>query len=149
MIFIYLYVPKCKKNLAGSGAYAPVNMVPKFESRQKGNLLKNYNTTKLIKKLALVPIAVKLLTLIKMHVNSVISTQGAQYMTLDVKNFYLNMLMTRYKYVPIKIDDNPEEIIIECNLRDKVASNGHVYVEIRKGMYGLPQAGILAQLLLE
>jgi hypothetical protein len=70
-------------------------------------------------------------------------------MTLDVKNFYLNTLMTRYEYVRIKIDDVPEEIIVEYNLRDKIASDGHVYVEIRKGMYGLPQAGILAQELLE
>ena len=30
-----------------------------------------------------------------------------------------------------------------------MTSNGHVYIEIQKGMYGLPQAGILAQELLE
>ena len=70
-------------------------------------------------------------------------------MTLDVKNFYLNTPVTRYKYVRIKIDDIPEEIIVEYNLRDKVAMDGHVYVEIRKGMYGLPQAGLIAQELLE
>ncbi len=70
-------------------------------------------------------------------------------MTLDLKNFYLNTPMTRYEYVRIKIDDIPEETIIEYNLQDKVASDGHVYVEVRKGMYGLPQAGILAQELLE
>ena len=34
-------------------------------------------------------------------------------------------------------------------LREKVTPNGYVYVEIQKGMYGLPQAGILAQQLLE
>ena len=39
--------------------------------------------------------------------------------------------------------------MVEYNLHDKVAGDGHVYVEIRKGMYGLPQAGILAQELLE
>ena len=89
------------------------------------------------------------LTLVKMHVNSVISTPGARYMTLDVKNFYLNTPMVRYEYVRIKIDDIPEEIIVEYNLREKVTSDGHVYVEIQKGMYGLPQAGILAQQLLE
>lgn len=33
------------------------------------------------------------LTLVKMHVNSVISTRGAPYMTLDIKTFYLNMPM--------------------------------------------------------
>ena len=70
-------------------------------------------------------------------------------MTLDVKNFYLNTPMLRYKYVKIKIDDIPEEIIIEYNLREKVTPDGYVYVEIQKGMYGLPQAGILAQQLLE
>ena len=70
-------------------------------------------------------------------------------MTLDVKNFYLNTPMVRYEYVRIKIDDIPEEIIVEYKLRDKVTTNGHVYVEIQKGMYGLPQAGILAQELLE
>jgi hypothetical protein len=89
------------------------------------------------------------LTLVKMHVNSVISTPGARYMTLDVKNFYLNTPMVRYEYVRIKIDDIPKEIILEYALRDKVTSDGHMYIEIRKGMYRLPQAGILAQQLLE
>ena len=70
------------------------------------------------------------LTLVKMHVNSVISTPGARYMTLDVKNFYLNTPMVRYEYVRIKIDDIPEEIILEYALRDKVTSDGHVYIEI-------------------
>jgi hypothetical protein len=37
------------------------------------------------------------LTLFKMHVNSIISTWDAQYMTIDVKNFYLNTLMVQYK----------------------------------------------------
>ncbi len=70
-------------------------------------------------------------------------------MTLDVTNFYLNTPMVRYEYVRIKIDDIPDEIIVEYNLRDKVSNDGHIYVEIQKGMYGLPQVGILAQELLE
>ncbi len=37
------------------------------------------------------------LTLVKMHIKSVFSTRGAWYMTLDVKNFYLNTSMVRYK----------------------------------------------------
>ena len=89
------------------------------------------------------------LTLVKMHVNSVISTRNARYMTIDVKNFYLNMPMVRYKYVQIKLEDIPEEIICKNNLHEKVTKDGYVYVEIQKGMYGLPQAGILAQELLE
>ena len=69
-------------------------------------------------------------------------------MTLDVKNFYLNTPMERFEYVRIRIEDIPEEIITEYNLREKVC-NGNTYVEIRKGMYGLLLAGILAQQLLE
>jgi hypothetical protein len=88
------------------------------------------------------------LILVRMHINSVVSTRREQYMTLDAKNFYLNMPMVRYKYVRIKIDDIPDEIIVEYNLRAKVSNDGHIYVEIERGMYGLPQAGILAQELL-
>ena len=32
---------------------------------------------------------------------------------------------------------------------EKVTNDGWVYIEIRKGMYGLPQAGLLAQEFLE
>ena len=35
------------------------------------------------------------------------------------------------------------------NLRDLETKDGYVYVKIQKGMYGLPQAGIIAQQLLE
>jgi hypothetical protein len=89
------------------------------------------------------------LTLVKMHVNSVISTQDARKMTINVKNFYLNTLMVQYEYVRIKIDDIPEEIIAKYKLCKKVTKEGYVYVEIQKGMYGLPQAGIFALELLE
>jgi hypothetical protein len=89
------------------------------------------------------------LTLFKIMLNSVISTPGAQFMSLDIKNFYLNTPMLRYEYIQIKIDDVPEEIIKQYNLRENVDNDGYVYIEVRKGMYGLPQAGILAQELLE
>ncbi len=85
------------------------------------------------------------LPLVNMLANSVISTPGARY----VKNCYPNTPMTRYEYVKIKIDSILEEIIVEYNLCKKVTSNRYVYIEIQKGMYGLPQAGILAQQLLE
>jgi hypothetical protein len=59
------------------------------------------------------------------------------------------MPMVRYKYVRIKIDDVVNKIIVEYNLRNKVSNNGHIYNKIQKGMYGLLQAGILAQNLLK
>jgi hypothetical protein len=42
----------------------------------------------------------------------------------------------------------PEEIIQKYNLND-LAVNGWVYIEIRKGMYGLKHAGLLASQLLQ
>jgi hypothetical protein len=89
------------------------------------------------------------LALFKIMLNSVISMPGAQFMSLDVKNFYLNTQMTRYEYVQIKIDNEPGEIIKQYNLREKMDKDGYLYIEVQKGMYGLPQAGILAQELLE
>ncbi len=43
----------------------------------------------------------------------------------------------------------PEDVIEHYNLRDKATPNGYIYCEIQKEMYGLPQAGIIAQQLLE
>ena len=42
-----------------------------------------------------------------------------------------------------------DEIITEYNLRNKVHTDGAVHIEIQKGMYGLPQAGMLANKLLK
>jgi hypothetical protein len=41
----------------------------------------------------------------------------------------------------------PDEIIMQYNLKE-LEHDGKVYIEIQKGMYGLPQAGILANNLL-
>jgi hypothetical protein len=43
----------------------------------------------------------------------------------------------------IPVEDIPDSIMEQYNLHEKV-HNGYVIVEIRKGMYGLPQAGIIA-----
>jgi hypothetical protein len=43
--------------------------------------------------------------------------------------------------IPIKLI--PQEIIAEYNLLSLV-SDVHIYIEVQKYMYGLPQAGILA-----
>ena len=90
----------------------------------------------------------KLLT-IKLLLNIVISTPGEKFMTIDISNFYLNTLMDRYEFMRMKLEIFPDDVIEEYNLRDKVEPNGYVYIEVRKGMYGLPQAGLLAQKLLE
>ena len=56
--------------------------------------------------------------------------------------------MQRFEYIFIYLKDIPPDIIQQYNLNN-IAINGKVYVEIRKGMYDLPQAGILANKLLQ
>ncbi len=87
--------------------------------------------------------------LVKTHVNSVISTPNARYMTLDIGNFYLNTPMVRPEYLKLHLSQIPEEVIDEYNLRKIATPDGYVYIEVTKGMYGLPQAGLLANELLE
>jgi hypothetical protein len=89
------------------------------------------------------------LLLVKTHLNSVISTPAARYMMMDISNFYLNTPMERFEYTCIPFTDVPDEIIAEYNLLQYIDRNNCVYIQIQKGMYGLPQAGILAQELLE
>jgi hypothetical protein len=76
-------------------------------------------------------------------INSTISTPNARYMNADLKDFFLGTPMTRYEYMRIPIDMLPDVIIDQHNLRP-LFPNGYVYVEICRGMYGLPQAGRLA-----
>ena len=87
--------------------------------------------------------------LVKIMLNSVISTPGARFMSIDIKNFYLATPMKRYEYIKLKLDTLPVEIIRKYKLRDIATPDRAVYVEVRKGMYGLLQAGILANELLE
>ena len=50
----------------------------------------------------------------------------------------------------LKLSNIPEEIIEqEYKLREIATPDGHVNTEITKGMYGLPLAGIITQVLLE
>jgi hypothetical protein len=83
------------------------------------------------------------LATVKILLNSVLSTPNARFMTIDIKDFYLNTPMDRYEYMRIPVKDIPPAIMEHYNLRPLI-HNHHVLVEIRKGMYGLPQAGILA-----
>ena len=87
------------------------------------------------------------ITLLKLMVNSTLSTEGAKMVILDLKNFYLGTPLPRPEYMKIHISLIPDEIIEHYNLRPLVYKD-HVYIEINQGMYGLPQAGLLANNLL-
>jgi hypothetical protein len=86
------------------------------------------------------------LTVTKAILNSVCSKKVALYMNMDIKNYYLDTPLARYEYVRIPVSMVPDDIMNEYNLHSFV-NNGYLYVEVRKGMYGLPQAGLLANIL--
>jgi hypothetical protein len=86
---------------------------------------------------------------VKIHLSSIISTKNARYCTIDLKDFYLNTPMDQPKYMRMKIRDLPPDFVKAYNLIDLATNDGTIYNKIQKGMYGLPQAGILAQKLLE
>eukprot|EP00815_Leptocylindrus_aporus_P007176 CAMPEP_0116058534 /NCGR_PEP_ID=MMETSP0322-20121206/5252_1 /TAXON_ID=163516 /ORGANISM="Leptocylindrus danicus var. apora, Strain B651" /LENGTH=220 /DNA_ID=CAMNT_0003542731 /DNA_START=832 /DNA_END=1491 /DNA_ORIENTATION=+ len=82
----------------------------------------------------------------KILFNSVISTLGAKFFTIDLSNFYLITPIEseqQYEYMFIPTWVFPKDINHEYNI-DALSENGKVLAEITTGMYGLPQAGILA-----
>ena len=66
--------------------------------------------------------------LVKILLNSVISTPGAKFMTADMSNVYLNTPMERYEYAKLKLTNIPLEIIHEYKLMEKVTPDGYVYI---------------------
>ena len=87
------------------------------------------------------------ITMSKLHWNSVLSNQRAQYMCIDLKNFYLSVPLEYYKYMCIPIGLFPIRIVKQYDLLNKVVK-GHIYLKMQCAVWGLPQAGILANKLL-
>eukprot|EP00978_Attheya_sp_CCMP212_P010371 scaffold25103_cov42-Attheya_sp.AAC.1 len=83
------------------------------------------------------------LVAVKCLLNSVVSTPGAQCLSANAKDFYLGTPMERPEYMRIPVKWIPTVIMDQYNLTPLI-HNEYVMVEINKGMYGLPQAGILA-----
>jgi hypothetical protein len=69
-------------------------------------------------------------------------------MMMDIKNYYLGTPLRQFEYMKMLLSRFPEEIIQKCNL-NALAVDGWVYIEIRKGTYGLKQAGLLVNQLLQ
>jgi hypothetical protein len=87
------------------------------------------------------------ITTFKFYINNTLSTTDAAMMMMDIKNYYLGTPFPRYEYLRMLLSRFPEEIVNKYNLT-ALAFDGWVYIEIRKGMYGLEHAGLLANNLL-
>jgi hypothetical protein len=85
------------------------------------------------------------LPIIKLLLNSVISTPNARFITADISNFYLNTKLTSPEYMQIPLHIIPDSIVDHYKLQS-ISHNNKVYIKIINGMYGLPQAGMLAYL---
>ena len=88
------------------------------------------------------------LTTINLLLNSVVSSAGTKFMTANVKIFYFNTPMYEPEYMKITVRLIPDEIKVEYKV-SKFEHAGYVYVQTNKGMYGLAQAGLLENELLE
>ena len=83
------------------------------------------------------------LTMSKLIFILVISTPLAKYLGIDIKHFYICTPLDRYEYMHIPLVIIPDEIIKKYNLPPSINMD-ECTMKLKKGMYGLPQAGILA-----
>jgi hypothetical protein len=89
------------------------------------------------------------LTTCKILWNSILSTPSTRFMCIDVKIFYLNTPLDCPEYIHFYINDIPDESLHFTIFATLCMTTSYVYSEINKGMYGLPQAGKLANDLLD
>ena len=83
------------------------------------------------------------LTTTKILLNSVLSTAGGKFMTVDLKDLCYNTPIQDYKYMQFPLSIIPQEIIDQYQLQN-IQRKYIVYMGICKGISGLKQAGKLA-----
>ena len=59
---------------------------------------------------------------VKLLLNSVISTDGAKFMSIDIKDFYLNTPMDRPEFLKMNIKNFPDDIIKHYNLLRQITT---------------------------
>jgi hypothetical protein len=88
------------------------------------------------------------ITTFKILINIPLSTADSAMTMMDIKNYYLGTPLPQFEYMKMLLSRFPEEIVDKYNF-GALAVDGWVYIEIRKGMYGLKQAGLLASQMLK
>jgi hypothetical protein len=83
---------------------------------------------------------------VKLLLNLVISTTGAKFMCMDITDFYLGTPLEHKAYMKVHRKQIPHSTIEYFGLTDPSWwENDMILFEISKGIYGLPEAGKLAQ----
>jgi len=84
------------------------------------------------------------ITTVKVLLNSVVSDPSGQWLTTDISDFYLGTPMDKPEFMRVPVKYIPEATMVKHNLAALV-HNGAVIMQLNKGIYGLKQAGRLAQ----
>jgi hypothetical protein len=63
---------------------------------------------------------------VKLLINSIISTPGAKFFTMDIKEIYFNSPMARYKCMRLKLSDMPEDVIAHYKLLNAATPDGYI-----------------------
>jgi hypothetical protein len=82
----------------------------------------------------------------KLHINSTISDakHGARHLGLDIKDYFLGTPMAYFQYMRVSPLVIPREVWNDPRYDIQVNADGYVYLEIRRGMYGLKEVAIIA-----
>ena len=83
----------------------------------------------------------------KLLFNSVISDShlGARFMSLDIKDFFLQSILHDTEYLRIHSNYFLPDIRTKYNIDNLIATDGYVYYKIKRGMYRSNQAARLAR----
>jgi len=90
------------------------------------------------------------LATIKIMCNHAVSTPGSRISTADCADYYLGSPFPngRKEYMFLTLSNIPSEIIDKYNLAPFITTRGKtngIYVQVNKGMYGIPDSGRLAK----
>jgi hypothetical protein len=82
----------------------------------------------------------------KLIINSTISDahKGARFLSADLKDHFLASPMEETEYMRIHSKYFLQDMREQYDIQNLIDQDGYVYVKIKKGMYGLKQAAILA-----
>jgi hypothetical protein len=80
---------------------------------------------------------------VKILLQSVVS-EDKEWLTIDLKDYYLGTSLPRSEYIRISLRFISPEVISKYDLQ-RFITRDSILFEVNKGMYGLPQAGLLAQ----
>ena len=58
-------------------------------------------------------------TTVKLLLDGIVLTLSAHFVTIDIKDFYLNIPMARSKYVHLKLSNLPESVVQQYNMEAK------------------------------